>query len=108
VLDIKPYLPYVDIVPDAINTFADKPPVLMPVQLSEECAAFCDDYRQKNDIELDNLIRQLLQQDPRPQYQQPEVHRVYGMKLLDLDIQWHYPNGTYGYIEVIAIHPLTA
>ena len=46
VLDIKPYLPYVDIVPDAINTFADKPPVLMPVQLSEECAAFCDDYRQ--------------------------------------------------------------
>jgi tRNA (adenine37-N6)-methyltransferase len=32
----------------------------------------------------------VLQQDPRPQYQQPDPERVYGMKLLDLELRWRY------------------
>jgi len=91
VLDIKPYVPYVDLVPDAINEFAGAAPHLIPVSFSDETAVFCDDYRQKTHIELASLICQILQQDPRPQYQQPEPNRIYGMKLLDLDVQWQYP-----------------
>jgi tRNA-Thr(GGU) m(6)t(6)A37 methyltransferase TsaA len=92
VLDIKPYVPYVDLVPAAINSFADAAPHLIPVDFNDESAAFCSDYRQKTQIDLTSLIRQILQQDPRPQYQQPEPERIYGMKLLDLDVRWQYPS----------------
>lgn len=91
VLDIKPYVPYVDLVPAAINSFANAAPQLISVEFSHETASFCSDYRQKTQIDLVSLIRQILQQDPRPQYQQPEPERIYGMKLLDLDVHWQYP-----------------
>jgi hypothetical protein len=107
VLDIKPYVPYVDLVPAAINKFADAAPQLISVDFSAETAAFCDDYRQKTKIDLTGLIRQILQQDPRPQYQQPEPERIYGMNLLDLNVQWRYPNA-HSYILVSAIQPINA
>jgi tRNA-Thr(GGU) m(6)t(6)A37 methyltransferase TsaA len=91
VLDIKPYVPYVDLVPAAINSFADAAPQLIPVEFSAKTTAFCDEYRQKTQIDLAGLIRQILQQDPRPQYQQPEPERIYGMKLLEFDVRWQYP-----------------
>ena len=106
VLDIKPYVPYVDIVPEAINRFADAAPPLIPVEFCSESAAFCHDYRQKAHIDLESLIRQVLQQDPRPQYQQPEPERIYGMKLLDVDVKWRYPISDLGHhILVCAIDP---
>jgi tRNA-Thr(GGU) m(6)t(6)A37 methyltransferase TsaA len=108
VLDIKPYVPYVDLVPDAINKFADAAPRLIPVDFNDETAAFCSDYRQKTHIDLTGLIRQILQQDPRPQYQQPEPERIYGMKLLDLDVRWQYPqNLASHHIVVCGIDPIT-
>ncbi len=91
VLDIKPYVPYVDLVPDATNAFADAPPKIIDVDFSEETSSFCTEYRQKTQTNLEVLLRQILQQDPRPQYQQPEPARTYGMTLLDLDVQWRYP-----------------
>ena len=97
VLDIKPYVPYVDLVPEAINSFADTAPPLIPVEFTTECAAVCCDYRQKTNLDLATLIRQILQQDPRPQYQAPEPERIYGMKLLDVDVRWQYPPSTAGH-----------
>lgn len=106
VLDIKPYVPYVDLVPEAINSFADAAPHLIPVEFNTESAVFCSDYHQKNTIDLTGLIRQILQQDPRPQYQQPEPERIYGMKLLDVDVQWCYHlSAGHHHIQVKAIHP---
>ncbi len=106
VLDIKPYVPYVDLVPEAINHFASSAPKLIAVEFTSDCVAFCNDYRQKNNIDLGELIRQILQQDPRPQYQEPEPERIYGMKLLDLDVQWRYPTSETGrHILVSGIDP---
>ncbi|GGY83745.1 putative S-adenosylmethionine-dependent methyltransferase RcsF [Cellvibrio zantedeschiae] len=107
VLDIKPYVPYVDLVPEATNSFADAPPKLIPVEFSSEANAICSEHRQKTQINLETLIRQVLQQDPRPQYQQPEPERVYGMKLLDVDVQWQYPaSESAPYIVVTSINKL--
>jgi hypothetical protein len=94
VLDIKPYVPYVDSVAAAQNTFAAQPPASIPVAIPAELLAFCADYQQKRGIDLAGLITQILQQDPRPQYQQPDTERIYGMKLLDLDIRWRYRGQT--------------
>ena len=90
VLDIKPYVPYVDCVPEAKNTFAANMPALTGVEIPDELRAFCADYQRNTGTDLAGLITQILQQDPRPQYQQPEPERVYGMKLLDLDVRWQY------------------
>ena len=107
VLDIKPYVPYVDLVPAAVNRFADTAPILIEVKFSSETADFCSEYRQKQHLDLTRLIRQILQQDPRPQYQEPEPERIYGMKLLDLNVQWRYLPSPAGHaIEVCAITPL--
>lgn len=90
VLDIKPYVPYVDCVTDAENRFAAAEPELVAVSIPAQWQNFCAAYRARTGTDLDGLIVQILQQDPRPQYQQPEPERIYGMKLLDLDVQWRY------------------
>lgn len=90
VLDIKPYVPYTDRVLSAENTFAPAPPEPMPVDISADLMAFCIAYWKRTGTDLAGLITQILQQDPRPQYQTPEPERIYGMKLLDLDVRWCY------------------
>ena len=88
VLDIKPYVPYVDCVTDAINHFAGQSPSLLPVSFSPEARRFCETYAGAE--VLHELIQQVLQQDPRPQYQTPDLERRYAMKLLDFDVAWYY------------------
>lgn len=90
VLDIKPYIPYVDAIADAHNDFAPAPPELSAVTIPTALLAFCADYQTRTGTPLAELIQQVLQQDPRPQYQAPEPERIYGMKLLDLDVRWRY------------------
>ncbi|RYZ97913.1 MAG: tRNA (N6-threonylcarbamoyladenosine(37)-N6)-methyltransferase TrmO [Moraxellaceae bacterium] len=90
VLDIKPYVPYVDSVKDAVNDFAPLPPPIIAVTFDPSAIAFCSNYHKQTVTDLAELITQILQQDPRPQYQSPEPERLYGMMLLDLNIRWRY------------------
>jgi len=101
VLDIKPYIPYADKVDEACNAFAPLPPAFIPVQLNASQFAFCSAYQQANGTDLAELIRQILQQDPRPQYQTPGVEKLYGMKLLDLDLRWRYKLQATGYVIIV-------
>lgn len=106
VLDIKPYVPYVDAVPDAINRFADEPPAHLAVTFSETAEG---QLAARNQPELRELIVQLLQQDPRPSYQTPEPERTYGMQLDDDNLRWHYrPLAEGGWcIQVMELLPLS-
>ena len=90
VVDIKPYVPYVDMVPEAENDFAASAPEFLAVHFSAEAARDCDNYQQQKQINLRELIVQILQQDPRPSYQKPKPSRVYGTQLLDIELRWHY------------------
>lgn len=90
VLDIKPYVPYVDCITEASNKFAGTAPAHLAVDISPSLLVFCAHYQQQNGIDLAKLITQVLQQDPRPSYQPLTPERRYGMKLLDLDVHWHY------------------
>jgi tRNA-Thr(GGU) m(6)t(6)A37 methyltransferase TsaA len=100
VLDIKPYVPYVDCVTDAENTFAPTPPAAIAVEIPEDLGIFCDGYCARTGTDLAQLITQVLQQDPRPQYQQPDAARVYGMMLLDLDVRWRYLTDDHGNLRI--------
>lgn len=100
VLDIKPYVPYADAIADAHNDFAPASPELIAVKIPALLLATCAAYQTHTGTPLAELIQQVLQQDPRPQYQTPEPERIYGMKLLDVDVRWRYANGE---IEVAEI-----
>lgn len=109
VLDIKPYVPYTDYIPTAENRFAPEPPTLVSVNIPADLMAECSAYQKWTGVDLAELITQILQQDPRPQYQEPDPERIYGMKLLNLDVRWVYqftPEKTS--IQLIALTPATS
>lgn len=84
VLDIKPYLPYADCLPEATATLMpEKSP--LSVTFSENAdQAIAAQLQFPN---LKALITAMLAQDPRPAYQnQPD--RIYGCRLYDFNIQF--------------------
>jgi tRNA-Thr(GGU) m(6)t(6)A37 methyltransferase TsaA len=104
ILDIKPYVPYVDCITTATNAFAPIPPAHVAVSFASDTKSQLNTH---SNTSLRELIVQILQQDPRPSYQAPEPERVYGMKLLDVDIRWQYLPTTNGYtIHVIELAPI--
>lgn len=86
VIDIKPYIPYTDCVPEASEGYAPKPVQNMQVVFSPECQRFCKEDNTRQGRHLQQLIEQILEQDPRPAYHQDD--RQYGMRLWDLDIHF--------------------
>jgi tRNA-Thr(GGU) m(6)t(6)A37 methyltransferase TsaA len=93
ILDIKPYIPYADSHPQALGGFAQEQPQLMSVRYVpvaiEQLAQWHKSYPQ-----LQQLITEVLAQDPRPAYRaNTELDKVYGMSLYNLNIQWQVVEG---------------
>lgn len=87
VIDIKPYIPYVESIPDATaGRFQQAPTTAIEVIFSENGLVQLQQF-QESYPELQQLIVQVLTQDPRPAYHQ-ESGREYGVALYDLNICW--------------------
>ena len=91
VLDIKPYVPYADQVPDACNRIADAAPMQVAVEWHDSALLQAHEHAQRLGEPLTELIEQCLAQDPRPAYQVPAPERRYGVQLWDVQVRWHYP-----------------
>jgi tRNA-Thr(GGU) m(6)t(6)A37 methyltransferase TsaA len=89
VLDIKPYLPYVDAIPTAQGGYAaSSPEPHLQVSFTPRATAQCEQY-EKTYPHLKALTMQLLELDPRPAYYDAEKTRTeFGMRLLDFEIKW--------------------
>lgn len=92
ILDVKPYVPYVDAVPDATVDWVPGPPVQVPVVWEEGVGV--------DDRGLRTLIEQVLAQDPRPPTHKAahradglDVERSYGTRLGSVDVRWRYDQG---------------
>ena len=86
VLDVKPYLPYADCVPDALGGFAAAPaaPALavdIPPDLLERVPP-----------ERRRALLGVLAQDPRPRYQK-DPDRVYGFGFAGLEVRFSVADG---------------
>ncbi|MCM2321937.1 MAG: tRNA (N6-threonylcarbamoyladenosine(37)-N6)-methyltransferase TrmO [Oligoflexia bacterium] len=102
VLDIKPYLPYADSVPDARAGWAEAPIVRVPVDFSARAESALLERAARTGAASDgygrlrSLIVEMLELDPRPAFQKrrfppgsPEAQGTrYGFKLLDFDVKW--------------------
>lgn len=95
ILDIKPYIPYSDSIPDANPGFASEIPetklnVIVP-----------DKARQLLTKEQLDILQKTLSLDPRPSYQN-DRNRIYGMLYMDYNVQFHINGDT---LTIIDIHP---
>lgn len=85
VVDIKPYLPYVESVPQARGGFAPAAPAS---RLQVRVAGQAESQMQKMPEELQALAMQVIALDPRPAYRQPETSGEYGIRLGDFNVRW--------------------
>lgn len=91
ILDIKPYVPFVDAVVDAKGGFAPNPPKLCTVNFSEQSLR---DLAPLDHTEL-MAIKETLAQDPRPAYKGDESSpHIYGALLYGFDV--HFTKDTQG------------
>jgi len=89
VLDIKPYLPYADCIPEARSAVADSAPATVyTVEFSAEAAAQTIALENKHRPDLHQLIRDMLAYNPRPAYQTDDPERVFGTTVFDLNVRW--------------------
>jgi tRNA-Thr(GGU) m(6)t(6)A37 methyltransferase TsaA len=101
VLDIKPYLPYVDAIANAHGGYAhDTPESHLRVSFSSQAVSQCQKYTEAYP-NLRSLIVHVLELDPRPAYYD-ETHsaKEFGMRLLEFDIKWRVDGQ---FVEVLAI-----
>ncbi len=88
-LDIKPYIPYGDSIPDAAGGFAEEAPgPVLQVEFTVTAQQRLIGYR-KATPDLETLIRETLCLDPRPAYRcETEDLQTYGVLLDRYNIRW--------------------
>lgn len=95
VIDIKPYIPFVEAKPDAAGGFATAKPEELSVNWQ---AAVGAEYLSPSER---NLISQSIAQDPRPAYQDiPE--RIYIMNIAGYEVKFQIQNGNASVLSVSA------
>ncbi len=90
ILDIKPYLPYSDIIEEASFELATQAQTLeLNVNYACDTEATMEAHAQRLNIPLRQQIEEILRCDPRPAYHKNKKSpRIYGIRLHDLDIRW--------------------
>jgi tRNA-Thr(GGU) m(6)t(6)A37 methyltransferase TsaA len=105
VLDIKPYLPYADCLPEASGGYAaDRPAGSGTVHFSETAEARLLQLSPERRTQVRRLIRQVLALDPRPAYLEGNRDRCdFGTRLLEFEVRWRVlADG----VVVLSIEPL--
>ena len=102
IVDIKPYLPYADSVPEATGGFAEAVRFnKLEVGFSVEAQVALDEQFPEN---KKAALIELLSEDPRPAYQR-SVDRVYGIRFAGFEIKFQVQGD---HLTVVAILPLQA
>ena len=98
VLDIKPYIPYADSIPDAQGSFAHAAPEAPnTVSFSPEAEAVFQTLEKPQQ----QLIRDVLGYNPRPAYQADDPDRIFGTRLFDLAVKWNHAGDSVTIISII-------
>ena len=110
VLDIKPYLPYADIIPEAASGWAGSEIPRFEVRFSESALAFFEGRERfeldpnlagRTSEDLRRLIVQTLEWDPRPPSQRRAMPiasessegLAFGFRILDIEVKWEIRQG---------------
>ena len=94
ILDIKPYLPSSDRIPDAAGGFAGE------IERKPLVTAFASGTADKLTDEEIEVVKKLMAEDPRPGYID-DPGRIYGMKYKSYDIRFTVSDGTAVIREIV-------
>lgn len=89
VVDIKPYLPFAEALPDANASYAqDAPQAAVDIAFTREVQQLILSL-EKRYPRLQQFIHEVLAQDPRPAYRKNEEEgKTYAVWLLDFNVRW--------------------
>ena len=99
VIDIKPYVPYADSLPDAIGGFAQTAPQPLDVHWQ-------GDTDNSIDATTKLLIEKSLSLDPRPAYQQDGDQREYGCLIGGHNVRWTIKNNVVLILACLSCEPV--
>ncbi|PMH41114.1 tRNA-Thr(GGU) m(6)t(6)A37 methyltransferase TsaA [Vibrio sp. 10N.286.49.B3] len=87
IIDIKPYIPYSDSIPDACGGFADVEPTTLEVNFTPQAIESLQTHSDGQHII--QVIKEVLAQDPRPAYKKGKPDdREYAVNLFDLNVKF--------------------
>nr|WP_275664935.1 tRNA (N6-threonylcarbamoyladenosine(37)-N6)-methyltransferase TrmO [Vibrio mediterranei] len=87
IVDIKPYIPYSDSIPDAIGGYAESEPESIEVAFSDIALEVL--AKDKEVAYKTQVIKEVLAQDPRPAYKKSKVDdKEYGVRLFDWNVKF--------------------
>ncbi|MGN1280927.1 MAG: tRNA (N6-threonylcarbamoyladenosine(37)-N6)-methyltransferase TrmO [Succinivibrio sp.] len=90
IIDIKPYIPFVDSIPNAAGGFARQKPVELEVSFE---ASLKDELIRILGEQKFTVVEKTLAQDPRPAYKDDIDSRVYQAILYDISFYFTVANG---------------
>ena len=93
IFDIKPYLPYADIIPQATGGFTDK------TEFKTIDVVIPDEIENKIPSGKINALRGVLQNDPRPHYHN-DPERIYGFEFAGMEIHFMVCENTLTVIDM--------
>lgn len=107
IVDIKPYVPYADIVEHAHGGYAQEQPSSNIDVVFSSAARLTLADNIGHYPTLQRLIEQVLSQDPRPAYKKNSADdKIYGMTLYDFNINWQMT--AIATLNVIAIEKIVS
>lgn len=92
ILDIKPYVPYADCIPEALEGFASAPEERLEVEISPRLLERVPPERRQ-------ALLGVLALDPRPRYQE-DPKRVYGFGFAGLEVRFSVEERTLRVLEI--------
>ena len=97
IVDVKPYIPFVDSVKDAVGGFAKEPPKMLLVEYKDDTKAQLIKLGENEFL----AIEQSLRQDPRPAYKEKEQDtKIYQARLYEMVISFVVKENTLQVIKV--------
>lgn len=86
IIDIKPYVPYSDSLPQALGGFAAEEPATLPVVFTD---AALEQLKNDNNAYQQTVIREVLAQDPRPAYKKNKIDtKEYAVHLFNFNVKF--------------------
>lgn len=95
VIDIKPYIPYVDSIGTANSGYAaEKPDTKFDVVFTEDVQVELNKAQEKYP-RISHIVTEILKLDPRPAYhEKKQIKKEFAIKLYDYDLKWYVDEKT--------------
>ncbi|MGK5088911.1 tRNA (N6-threonylcarbamoyladenosine(37)-N6)-methyltransferase TrmO [Bdellovibrionota bacterium FG-2] len=109
ILDLKPYLPYCDSIPEACAGWAEEPIERVEVVFSAIAEEAVRNHSFGKYPNLRKLIIEMLELDPRPAFQKRRMPpgsaqaegTQYGFKLFEFDVKWKIDSAKFHVLDVV-------